>query len=110
MGTTRRLIVAGLVVFLGFVIYHGFHSTRWTSYDEPPAGVQMEIVTYACSAPWSSNYVHAPKNLPPYAVAGVPCGDHQTNRVTIAVDVILGVAGLAVTLAWPRRPPEAEPA
>lgn len=107
---TRRLLLIGFVIFVGFVVYHGLRSSKWTSIDEPSPGVRPTTVTFNCGAPWGHSKVQPTKTLPPYRVNGTPCGTYKTDRVMLTLDVFVGVAAIAVLLAWPRHHLHLEPA
>ncbi len=101
MGTTRRVILAVVIVYVGLVAYHGFSSWGWSAQMRTPPGIPAQTVSYTCGAPWGSPYVHGPGHTP-YPVEGVPCGPRGSYQVVMAVDVLLGVFVIALVAGWNR--------
>ncbi len=104
MSTARKTFIAGLVLFLGFVIYHGLSSYAWSAQTNPPSGVAPQTVTYTCGAPLGSGFVHGPARTA-YPLTGRPCGERTQYQFMTVADVILGALALGVVLTWRRDRP-----
>ena len=106
MITTRRLVLVGLALLLGFMLYHAVSPWGWTGQTQPPPTVASQNVSYTCGAPWGSGYVHGPASTA-YPLDGVPCGERRTYQVMTALDVLLAVFAVAGLATWHRlrRPP-----
>jgi hypothetical protein len=101
---TRRgwLGTLALVAFVVFVLVRALLPTQWHGQLSTPTGVANEFVTVHCGAPWGSSSVRGPATTA-YPVAGNPCGDRRSLQAVSAVDLGLGVAGIALIVGWNRR-------
>jgi hypothetical protein len=102
MSATRRLVIAGLVLFLCFSLFHAFRPYGWSGQTAPPPGVAIKNVSYTCAAPWEAGYVHGPATTP-YPLSGTPCSERSQYQIMLAVDVFLVALALGVALSWRRK-------
>jgi hypothetical protein len=98
---TRTLILGGIIVVLGFVVYHAVSPWGWTGQLKVPKGVADQSVSYTCGPPWGSGYVHGPET-PAYPVDGKPCGQRGQYQIMIGVDLVIGTFALSAIGLWSR--------
>ncbi|HLI54217.1 MAG TPA: hypothetical protein VKU88_07825 [Acidimicrobiales bacterium] len=103
MSATRRVILAGLLVFLGFVVFHSVTPWSWSAPQAAPAGVTARQVSYTCGPLWGSGYVHGPPSTA-YPLQGTPCAHRASAQLVSGVDVAIALAGVAVVAAGALRP------
>jgi hypothetical protein len=111
MSWHRRLIVAGLTVFMVFVVAHALLPQSWKGQATVPGLTSAVNVTYQCGAALGSAYVHGPTPTKYAAdaryVSGIPCGDRRQLQMITLVDVFLGMIGIALVVSWGRGWPRA---
>jgi hypothetical protein len=111
MSLHRWLIVAGLVVFMVFVVAHALVPQSWKGQATVPGIATAVNVTYQCGAALGSAYVHGPTPAKYAAdaiyVSGIPCGDRRQLQMITLVDVVLGLVGIAIVVCWGRGWPRA---
>ncbi len=101
MSITRRVILVVLGIFVAFVVYHAVTPWGWSGQLQTPPGAPVVTVTYTCGAPWGSAYAHGPVKTE-YPLSEAPCAQRRTYQVMTAIDVLLGVFGLALVAGWSR--------
>ena len=99
MSFTRRIVLVGLALFIGFCLYHAISPWGWSTDLQTPPGVPTQSVSYTCGAPWGSGYVHGPTNTA-YPIGSTPCGQRTEYQLMTAIDVLIGVFAFAVVGGW----------
>ena len=111
MSWHRWLIVAGLAVFMVFVVAHGLLPQSLETQATVPGVTSAVNVTYQCGATLGSAYVHGPTPAKYAAdaryVSGIPCGGRRQLQIITLVDVVLGMIGIALVVSWGRGWPRA---
>lgn len=104
LSTARKTILVGLILFVGFVVYHALVPYGWSGQTNAPAGVAPQDVSYTCGAPFGQGYVHGPATTA-YPLNGRPCGERADYQIMTVVDVVVGALGIGAALAWRRSEP-----
>jgi hypothetical protein len=100
----RTLVLGGIIVVLGFVVYHAFSPWGWTGQLKVPTGAPARSVSYTCGPPWGSGYVHGPDTTA-YPLDATPCGERGQYQIMIGVDVLVGVFAVFAVGMWSRTRP-----
>jgi hypothetical protein len=101
MSLRRRVVLVGLVLFVGFIVAHSVLPWTSTVPIAAPAGASPKAVVFHCGALWASGYVHRPAHIP-FPVVGTPCARRVTYRTLTFLDVLLGAAAFITALRWGR--------
>lgn len=101
MSTAWRVALVALIAFLAFSVYHAVSPWAWSGQLRTPPGAPTITLDYHCGAPWGSGYVHGPTStLAP--LISKPCGQRTNYQIVTAIDVLVGVFGVAVVGTWAR--------
>jgi hypothetical protein len=97
----RILILGGIIVVVGFIVYHAVSPWAWTGQLKVPKGVPDQSLSYSCGPPWGSGYVHGPATTA-YPLDGTPCGQRGQYQIMIGVDVVIGIFAVSAMGLWSR--------